>query len=125
MPKKTTRTLTILATIIGFVVVVILFLGLLPTITGKPVSNSDLENVSLSYVKSRCHMDTKRANKDDKFCNDIKVVLGDKVEDAAAVTWNVTARRSDTNQIYSSFDVVSNNGNPKVNESTYVLNIGQ
>lgn len=91
-------------------------------LTRKTVPEAELKDVALKYASSRCHTDMKKENKDDAFCDSLKVTIGDKQEDSAAVVWSAIIRRSDTNEIYSSFMINSNDAHPVVDEATYVLN---
>ena len=94
--KSINSTVKVVAILVGAIIVVVLALGLLPMITEKPVTNSELNKIAATYAKSRCHTDVKKESKDDKFCDNLKVIIGDKEEDADAVAWNVTVRRGDT-----------------------------
>jgi len=113
---------------LGLVVIIILLvviLGALPMFTSKKVTNSEVESVALAYAKSRCRQDETTSKGGDGFCDNLSIELGNKVSDAAAVTWSAYAKRSDTKVVYSSFIVDDNKGTLKVDGSTYVSNKGQ
>jgi len=122
MSKKVIK---IVAIIVGIAVLTVLLLVLPVALTRKTIPISELKRVALEYATARCRKDVKENNKDDTFCDKLVITIGDKQEDFAAVVWSAGARRADTNEIYSSFMINSNDGHPAVDESTYVLNIGQ
>ena len=119
--EKNMKWKTTLIIMLSLIVTIIFVLITINTLY-KPLSETELKEVALRYATARCYSEIKNESADDKFCNNLKVTIGEKQEDFAAVVWSVIVRRLDTNEIYSSFMINSNNGNLAVDEATYVLN---
>jgi hypothetical protein len=97
-----------------FLIIIVL---LLLFTSGRATSEKDVSKVALEYAKSQC----KSREKNVDFCNNLYIELGEKQEDFAEVFWIASIYKGGTREAYSGLAVVSNNGNPKVKENSYVL----